>query len=514
MNEPSRPIGLAQGFALFALVCGVASAFGYWLQRESLWEDEIIAITHGLQPFPGFFIEVLRNDIHPPFYFLLLKLWASINGDSDKWALASSMVSALGSAAVIGWVTRRVYGPKAALWAIALYCVLPTFAWSSGNLRMYGLVPALAVACWYVNREFLRTGRRELLGAIVVFQFLHAYTHAIGFYFAAFFALAALVEQWKVLDAKRLRLWALVQIASVASMLPVVASALLRGTEPLSASTVASLATYPARLLTAGQISSVPVLLWIGGAVIALYAIWGLTKRDARVMVLVAPLGALLTSVVVSGFGKPMFKPPVFAANLVPFLAIGAAAGIAASSSRTMRATACGFALCMGLGTWSWAQAGRLPENYGAAGRFLSSQVMAGDVVVVPTPVVFWGIARYAARGDWGFPLEVFPRESNAAWTKLKAKLGPEWTARLGLNPKADYVDDREVRYVIGATARDHTRSVERVWIVHRRGYFEAVEVGVPLMMDEPHWFGGEIAVTLGRSNKSGVFVVGNPPDP
>ena len=46
---------------------------------------------------------------------------------------------------------------------------------------------------------------------------------------------------------------------------------------------------------------------------------------------LVIPLGALLTAVLVSLYFKPIFKQPVFAANLLPFLVLGAAAGRGAS---------------------------------------------------------------------------------------------------------------------------------------------------------------------------------------
>ena len=55
---------------VFGIAMGCVGALYFCSRRGSLWEDEIIAITHANQSLPAFFIEILRNDIHPPFYFL------------------------------------------------------------------------------------------------------------------------------------------------------------------------------------------------------------------------------------------------------------------------------------------------------------------------------------------------------------------------------------------------------------------------------------------------------------
>lgn len=66
---------------LLALMSGLVAAALYWWSRGSLWEDEIIAITHGLQPLLGFFVEVLRNEIHAPRWCLCLRWhWGRSNG--------------------------------------------------------------------------------------------------------------------------------------------------------------------------------------------------------------------------------------------------------------------------------------------------------------------------------------------------------------------------------------------------------------------------------------------------
>lgn len=495
-----------------ALISGIISAILFWWERDSLWEDEIIAITHGLQPFPGFFVEVLRNDIHPFFYFLLLKLWTLPNIGSDSWALASSLVAALCSAAVIAFATYHIHGRLAALWATAIFCILPTFAWSAANLRMYGLMPGIAVACWYANREYLRTGRLPWIVGVLALQFAQTYSHAIGFFFATFFALAALLEQWQTTDGRRLRIWMAVQVISLLLMLPVMASALVRGTEPLSTPDLFSLASYPVQLVTVWKGSDDPVVVALGGVTFLFLVAFALTNKTSRIAVLVIPCGALLASIIVSGMGKPMFKSPVFTANLVPFLVIGAAVGIAQLRSRTIRSVAIGFVALLIMAKWIGLYKTPIFENYKPAAQYIVANAQPGDIVIVPNVSVFWGIMRYAVGPTWGYPLEIMQLQSNEAWTRLKGRLGPHWVEQLGLNPASDYVVSQGIKYVIGFTAEHHTREFSRAWVIHRNNYKVTVNLGSPARRKSTEWFGKELTVSMYFPDTSGTSSIPNPP--
>lgn len=65
--------GLRLGFAtgtiwpglIVAICVGIGIRFVVRL-NQGFWEDEIIAVTHAVQPLQWLFIEVARNDTHPP----------------------------------------------------------------------------------------------------------------------------------------------------------------------------------------------------------------------------------------------------------------------------------------------------------------------------------------------------------------------------------------------------------------------------------------------------------------
>jgi len=498
MNMTSRRLPpLAEIIAILALVCGLASAVASWWLRGSLWEDEIIAVTHGLQPLPWFFIEVLRNDIHPFFYFLVLKFWSSVDLGSDAWVLASSLAAAMGSAAVVATIAYRVGGRAAAIWAATLFCVLPSFSWSASNLRMYALMPAIAVGCWYANRQALRYGGIRWLLAMILLQTIQSYTHAIGFFFAAFFALAALIGQRQETTRGRLLYWVGAQVVSLVLMLPVVASALIRGTEPLGEPTLWSLLSYLAQV-----VSVLAPAAWVptasGVAFLTLIA-FASPDREARMLVLVIPCGTLLACTLASVMGKPMFKAPVFTANLTPFLALGAGLGIARYQAAQPFAALCALVLAADL--WSGQMERHLVANYQPAARYVAENARPGDQVVIPSGSVFWGVMRYGVAPRWGTPLAIMPLRDSPQWTTLKAKIGPRLVALLGLTPTADHIDHGGVSYIMGTEIASDIPPCGRIWVVHRNNYErrgqETITFPHPMHRNSLVPFGDELTVSL-----------------
>jgi hypothetical protein len=487
----------AERFAIgLAVAIGLLGAMRYWWGRGSLWEDEIIAVTHGLQPLPLFFVEVLRFDIHPPLYFLLLKGWRMAGLGSDAALLASSLFASLASAAVIAAVAARLAGARACGWALALTCVLPNFAWAAGNLRMYGLVPGLIVALWFLWRRYLLQGGAIWMVAGSAVELLLAYTHAIEFYFIVFVMGALWLELRLQAAPARLGRALGAQIGLGVCMLPLVASALLRGTEPLGASSLSSLLLAPAQLLTGWALAQTPWALAAGGLAGAGLLLLAITDRGARCMVLGITGAAVLTAIVIGFLGKPMFKPPVFTANLVPFLTLAAALGVARSRAAWVSALAIAWALGLAAVTLPWSARLHPPENFGPAGAYLAAQAKPGDTVVVPRSSVYWGVLRYAAATDWGQPLSIAP-PANAQWTRLKEELGPRLAQALGLEASGDFVDWKGVRYVFGTQAVLRAGSSGRVWLVHRIRYADAIRLDRPVAEQSVQWFGNELSVSL-----------------
>ena len=465
---------------LVAIAVGLAATLYFFGRRGSLWEDELIAITHANQPLPLFFIEVLRNDIHPPLYFLQLDAWLALLPAGDGWALGNSLVWAVVSAATIFHVAARLHGIRAAWVATALFVVLPSFAWSAGTLRMYAALPAFVVFTYYANRRWFDTRQGRWLAIALVAEVATAYLHAVEFYFVAFILLGALTEAMaagrmripSLHFARSVRMWLLVQVVFGLCVLPIAASALVRGSDAAAPGSAAALLTLGGTLMAGWKASALP---WarIGGTVLfAMLLGIGLLERGSRWRTLAIPVGALLVATLIGVVLKPIYKQPVFAANLLPFVVLGAAA--AAARTRFALAVALLVVVVLAMAAFPLAARQAQPEGYASAARSVRDRAVPGDVVVVPNVSVFWGIARYAVGPTWGKPLEILP-PPNEEWTRLDRRIastfGAEAPQRLGLVPLRNFVDHDGVRYVLGNDALDETRQAVHVWLVTRDRY-------------------------------------------
>jgi mannosyltransferase len=501
----------------------------WWYTRTSFWEDEIIAITHGNQPLPLFFIEMLRNDIHPPLYFLQLKLWHDIGLTSDAAVLFNSVACSLFSLATLFFLARKVYGEKTAYYATALFAVMPIFAYGGGNLRMYGLVPACALLVWYANRCWFITRERKWLMGAVAFEILTSYLHAIEFFFVGFIAIAACLEclyqprtASSTQDTARyagLRGWIVAQAIVLIGILPLLGSAVTRGSEAVAPSGLFGLLTEPGSLISGWAPANILWLKLVGMVIFLFLAAAAMLERRSRVRTLVVVIASLAVAITVSMLAKPMLKTPVFASNLVPFLVLGAGAGIAAHGGRVWRAGALACLIVLAVAAVPLMRYQMTSDNYGETGRLIKQSVQPGDIVVVPNVSVYWGVMRYAVGENWGKPLDILPLEANAQWDSVFRKLGPKLTATLGLRPGSDHVVANNVAYVIGEDARRMTTDgAQRVWVVQRNGYPVDVRLGGPFVRVKVNYAKSasgtghdDLAVSLWVSNANGEPVARHP---
>lgn len=482
---------------LLGICVGIVALFHYFSLRHSLWEDELIALTHTFQPLPTFVIEVLRNDIHPFFYFLVLKGWMLLSPGSGFWALASSFAFTLVSALVVYRVGRSAGGNSAALWATAIFLLLPTTAWGAGNLRMYGLLPALVVGVWYLNVRFLRQPSRWGGAALVLLEVCTAYVHAIEFIFVAFIVLAVAIDQFKATPAKTFRNWIFLQIPAGMTMLPLPLSALVRGTEPLPPSSWDSFVTIFGQVVAGGGGAGIRMVTLAGLAVFVALVYFSMQSKRWRVTVLALPVAMLLLAYIIGFLGKPIFKSPVFSANLLPFLALGAGAGIAHVMEQARRlpaAMAATFTVALAATTLPWSGSMLPQESYQAAAAYVKQNAAPGDIVIVPHLSVFWGVMFYAEGAGWGQPLAVRPAD-NPQWRKLTAKLGNELSTALSLYPGKPYVEFGGIRYCVGTDFSACASGAKRAWVVNRRTYDNGVDFDRPMTVVKSDYI-NELAVS------------------
>ncbi len=146
-------------------------------------------------PLADLLFAALRFDTHPPLYYIQLHLWAAF-GDSDRWYILNSTLLSIAAIAAIYEACRRIYDRSVALWAGAIFAVMPLQLFFAENVRMYPMLAILEIGLWYVLQAMVRDrhASRGRLVAALCLGLAVTLTHGLGFFVAFFLFLHAAIR--------------------------------------------------------------------------------------------------------------------------------------------------------------------------------------------------------------------------------------------------------------------------------------------------------------------------------
>jgi len=160
------------GLTALSVLVGVVARLA---PRSDLWLDEALSVNIARLPL-GQLPDALRQDGHPPLYYVLLHFWTAVD-TSNWWVRALSALIAVAGLPLAYLVGRRI-GSRAAgdglgsrrtgLLMLAAYAVVPYGVRYGAETRMYALV-IVEVLAGYLLLDNLwsgrTTGRNRVLSA-------------------------------------------------------------------------------------------------------------------------------------------------------------------------------------------------------------------------------------------------------------------------------------------------------------------------------------------------------------
>ena len=152
------------------------------LGDESLWYDEGLSIQFAHLNLPQLINELSLKETHPPFYYLLLHYWINLFGDSEFSARLLSAIFGALTVLMVYHVGRLLFDKKTGILSAILVSVSGFFVYFSQEVRMYSLLPFLALASMYFFLKLLDKKNIAHAAGYAVFTILLLYTHYTGFF--------------------------------------------------------------------------------------------------------------------------------------------------------------------------------------------------------------------------------------------------------------------------------------------------------------------------------------------
>ena len=156
----------------------------FWrITSYSLWGGEAFTMIGVQQSWRGMFAYIVADVVHPPLFYVLLRLWIAIGGDSLLWLKLFPVLTGVAVVVPFLLLCRELsFGLPETNLALLMVAVNGYLIHYAQELRMYSLLTFLAVCSFWLfvrlyNSPQPATGQLLVLTAV---NLLAIYTHYYG----------------------------------------------------------------------------------------------------------------------------------------------------------------------------------------------------------------------------------------------------------------------------------------------------------------------------------------------
>ena len=180
----------------------------YGLGSESLWWDEVYAISTMAQPGALEIIRLSSTDNNPPLFYLILHYWMLFAGDSAFWVRLPSAIAGALAIPVMYGIGKLLFDRGAGLLAALILALSAYNVRYAQEARGYSLMVLLTLLSFYFFAKLVKgsSSRYTSVGYVVCTALL-LYAHFYGVFFVAAQVLYLLVSR------EDLRRWLLPGVA-------------------------------------------------------------------------------------------------------------------------------------------------------------------------------------------------------------------------------------------------------------------------------------------------------------
>jgi len=158
---------------LSIIMLGIFLRF-FRLGTSSLWLDEFLNFFDATHPFREMQRVILAS---PPLFHYVVRCFYLVFGKNDFWLRFPSALFGSISVGILFMVINEFSDRQTALWGTFLYAVSPMSILYSQELRMYSLLPLLALVALYFWELAMREDKLHDWALFTIFALAGLYTH-------------------------------------------------------------------------------------------------------------------------------------------------------------------------------------------------------------------------------------------------------------------------------------------------------------------------------------------------
>ena len=170
---------LARSAVLFVIIAVYAAIRLWGMTAACLWFDEIFSVHAAEHSWNSILAFISLDLIHPPLFYVLLKLWIGIGGDGLFWVrLFPVAFSVLAVFPFIAFCRELKLSFWTQIFALLLFATNGTLIKYSQEVRMYSLLLCLSLFSMWLFAKYFARGKSII--PLVIVNILLVYTHYFG----------------------------------------------------------------------------------------------------------------------------------------------------------------------------------------------------------------------------------------------------------------------------------------------------------------------------------------------
>ncbi len=173
---------------------------------DGLWNDEYVSWMVSQVPLGKEFVQQVFKQCHMPFYYLYLKFYTGIFGDSDLALRLSSLIPAI-PAIYVMYLVGKVKSKDLGLLCAGYSAVSAFLIYYSQEVRFYSLLFLFSALSFLFTLKLISKVSIKNLAGYIISNALILFTHTIGFVFVFFNLLFVSAKLFKKYRKQIIVMW-------------------------------------------------------------------------------------------------------------------------------------------------------------------------------------------------------------------------------------------------------------------------------------------------------------------